>query len=89
VFIRFSQMLAARRRRRALEKIRRAFASGGYPLDGTPDREIEAALPPGMCEAPPVHVGAKTISRALRRLSIADRRRAGAGRVKPPRPRCA
>lgn len=78
MFMKFHQMLAARRRRRALEKIRRAFASSGYPLDGTPDREIEAALPPWMCEAPPAHVSAKTISRALRRLPTGDGRRRGA-----------
>jgi hypothetical protein len=73
VFIRFYQMLAARRRRRALIKIRREFARWGYPLDGTADADIEAALPPGTCENPPDHLGAKTISRALRRLSIGTR----------------
>ena len=39
-------------------------------LDGTADADIEAALPPGACENPPHYLGAKTISRALRRLSI-------------------
>jgi hypothetical protein len=62
-------MLAARRRRRALVKIRRAFARCGYPLDGHSDSDIEASLPPGMCETPPDYLGAKTVSRALRRLS--------------------
>ena len=69
MFRRFTQMLAARRRRRALVKIRLEFARSGYPLDAHADSDIEASLPPGMCETPPDHLGAKTISRALRRLS--------------------
>ena len=77
MFIKFHQMLAARRRRRALIKIRREFARWGYPLDGTADADIEAALLPGMCENPPDYLGAKTISRALRRLSIDTRRQRG------------
>jgi hypothetical protein len=52
LFIKFHYMLAARRRRRALEKIRREFARCGYPLDGVADAELEASLPPGTCEAP-------------------------------------
>ena len=79
LIVKFHQMLAARRRRRALEKIRREFARCGYPLDGVADAEIEASLPPGTCEAPPVHLGAKTISRALRRLPVGARR--GQGRA--------
>jgi hypothetical protein len=75
VFINFHHMLAARRRRRALEKIRREFARCGYPLDGVADAELEASLPPGTCETPPVHLGAKTISRALRRLPVRGARR--------------
>jgi hypothetical protein len=70
MFTKFQQMLAARRRRLALVKIRQEFERCGYPLDGLGDSEIEAALPPGTCEAPPDYLGAKTISRALRRLSI-------------------
>jgi hypothetical protein len=77
--MKFHQMLAARRRRLALRKIRREFARCGHPLDGKTDGEIEAALPPGMCEAPPAYVCAKTISRALRRLSPGGQRHAGAG----------
>ena len=69
MFTKFHHMLAARRRRRALEKIRQEFARYGYPLDGHADSDIEASLPPGMCETPPDYLGAKTISRALRRLS--------------------
>lgn len=68
VFMKIQQLLAARRRTQALAKIRREFAKCGHPLDGTPDAEIEAALPPGMCEEPPDYIGPKTISRALRRL---------------------
>lgn len=70
-------MLAARRRSRALMKVRREFAKWGYPLDGTADADIEAALPPGMCDNPPDYLGAKTVSRALRRLLIDTRRQCG------------
>ncbi|HEX5705872.1 MAG TPA: hypothetical protein VFX96_01150 [Pyrinomonadaceae bacterium] len=69
VFRKFNEMLAARRRRRALVKIRQEFARSGHPLDGHADSVIEASLPPGVCETPPDYLGAKTISRALRRLS--------------------
>lgn len=69
MFKKFNRMLAARRRRRALVKIRQEFARSGYPLDGYADSDIEASLPPGMCETRPDYLGAKTISRALRRLS--------------------
>ena len=77
MFSKLRQMLAARRRRRALIKIRREFARWGYPLGGTADAEIEAALPPGTCEKPPDYLGAKTVSRALRRLSIDTRWQCG------------
>ncbi len=73
MFIKLRQMLAARRRRRALIKIRREFARWGYPLGGTADADIEAALPPWTFENPPDCLGAKTVSRALRRLSIDTR----------------
>lgn len=73
--MKLQQMLAARRRRRALLKIRREFARSGYPLDETPDVEIEAALPAGMCDSPPDYIGAKTISRALLRLPAPAARR--------------
>lgn len=75
MLMKFHQMLAARRRRRALVKIRREFARCGYPLEGVADAEVVASLPPGVCEAPPRHLGAKTISRALRRLPVSGRRR--------------
>jgi hypothetical protein len=83
------QMLAARRCRRALVKIRREFARWGYPLDNKSDAAIEAALPPGMCETPPDYIGAKMICRALHRLSTSTERRSG-GAIKesleiPPR----
>jgi hypothetical protein len=68
VLKRFLLMAAARRRRRALLSIRREFARCGYPLDGVADAEIEASLPPGTVEDPATRLGAKTISRALRRL---------------------
>lgn len=74
MFTKIHQMLAARRRRLALVKIRQEFERCGYTLDGLADSQIEAALPPGMCEAPPDYLGAKTISRALRRLSVGIRR---------------
>jgi hypothetical protein len=60
--------LAARRRRRALVKIRGEFARCGYPLDRVADAEIEASLPPGTCDSPPDYLGAKTISRAVSKL---------------------
>lgn len=70
MYRRFRQMLAARRRRRALVKIRGEFARCGYPLHGLSDAEIEASLPPGTCDAPPDYLGAKTVSRAVRRLRV-------------------
>ena len=69
----FNHLLATRRRRRALVQIRREFARSGYPLDGHADSDIEASLPPWVCETPPARLGAKTISHALRRLSAAVR----------------
>ena len=74
MFTKIHQMLAERRRRLALVKIRQESERCGYPLDGLADSQIEAALPPGTCEAPPDYLGAKTISRALRRLSVGIRR---------------
>lgn len=70
MYRRFCQMLAARRRRRALFKIREEFARCGYPLHGLSDDEIEDSLPPGTCDAPPDYLGAKTVSRAVRRLRV-------------------
>ena len=77
MFTKFHQMLAARRRRLALVKIRQEFERCGYPLDGLADSQIEATLPPGTCEAPPDYLGAKTISRALKRLSVGIRQQSG------------
>ena len=77
MFTKVHQMLAARRRTRALLVIRQEFAQCGYALDGLADSQIEAALPPGMCETPPDYLGAKTISRALRRLSTGVKLRPG------------
>ena len=77
MFIKIYQMLAARKRRRALVKIRREFARWGYPLDGRTDAEIEAALSPLMSGTLPDYIGAKTISHALRRLSIGTGQRPG------------
>jgi hypothetical protein len=60
--------------------IRREFAKCGYPLDGLADDEIEAALPPWIVEDPSFRLGAKTISRAVRRLPLGYGRRPGCGR---------
>ena len=78
---RFRRILAERRRRRSLLIIRREFAKCGYPLDGLADDEIEAALPPWTVENPSYRLGAKTISRALRRLPLGSGRRPGCGRM--------
>ena len=69
---RFRRMLAERRRRRSLLIIRREFAKCGYPLDGLVDAEIEASLPPAAVEDPAYRLGAKMISRAVRRLRQLD-----------------
>ena len=80
---RFRLMLAARRRRRSMLTIRQEFARCGYPLDGVADAEIEASLPPETVEDPASRLGAKTISRALRRLPTGDvRRQRARGNVK-------
>lgn len=60
----FFKFLESRRRRRAVRKIRREFASAGYPLDQFRDSQIEAALP----WHTGVTVSAKTIYRTLKRL---------------------
>ena len=78
---RFRWMLAERRRRRSLLIIRREFAKCGYPLDGLADAEIEASLPPWTVEDPSYRLGAKTISRAVRRLPLGSERRPGCGRM--------
>lgn len=81
MFKRFRLMLAARRRRRAIHTIRREFARSGYPLDGLADAEIEASLPPETFEDPASRLGAKMISRALRRLPLGAVRRPRAPRA--------
>ena len=84
MFKRFRLMLAARRRRRAIQTIRREFARSGYPLDALADAEIEASLPPETFEDPASRLGAKTISRALRRLPPGAGRRPRATRDVTP-----
>jgi hypothetical protein len=84
MFKRFRQMWAARRRRRAILTIRREFARSGYLLDGLADAEIEASLPPETFEDPASRLGAKTISRALRRLPAGSVRRRRAPRDVTP-----
>ena len=79
MFTSLRRMLAARRRRRALLTIRREFARCGYPLDGLADGEIEAVLSPGTVEDPASRLGAKIISRAVRRLPHGPGWRSGGG----------
>ena len=64
------QILASRRRRRALRKIRRGFARAGYPLDKFRDSQIEAALRHWNNDVSQVTVNAKTIYRTLKRLKV-------------------
>jgi hypothetical protein len=87
MFKRFRLMLAARRRRRAILTIRREFARSGYPLDALADAEIEASLPPETVADPASRLGAKMISRAVRRLPLGSRRRAGVGGKATPESR--
>lgn len=78
MFKRLRRVMAARRRRRALLKIRREFARCGYPLDRLDDAEIEASLLPETFNDPASRLGAKAISRALLRMppGVSPRRRA-------------
>lgn len=64
----FYQILKARRRRRALVKIRREFEKAGYPLDQFRDSQIEAALTRWTDDIAAVTLNAKAVYRALRRL---------------------
>jgi hypothetical protein len=68
VFKRLRRVMASRRRRRALQTIRREFARCGYPLDRLADDEIEASLPPETFGDPASRLGAKVVSRALLRM---------------------
>ncbi len=57
------------RRRRTLALIRRKFAESGHPLDELDDLNIEAALKLGDCRIEQMHLTAKSIFFALRRLA--------------------
>lgn len=57
------------RRRRTLALIRRKFAESGHPLDELDDLNIETALRLNDSPLKPVHLTAKSIYFALRRLS--------------------
>jgi hypothetical protein len=64
----FYQILKTRRRRRALESIRREFEKAGYPLDQFEDSQIEAALTRWTDDIAAVTLNAHAMYRALRRL---------------------
>ena len=64
----FYQILESRRRRREVRKIRREFASAGYPLDQFRDSQIEAALHRNTEVG--FTINAKTIYRTLKRLNV-------------------
>lgn len=68
------------RRRRNLARIRREFAACGHPLDKFDDLKIEAALTRGECRIEQVHLNAKSIVFALRRLT-AKRKPSAVGQV--------
>lgn len=63
-----NQILAARRRQRAIVNIRREFEKAGHPLDHFGDSQIEAALTRWNDDISAVTVSAKIIYRALKRL---------------------
>jgi len=67
---RLYRILASRRRRRAVRKIRRGFARAGYPLDKFRDSQIEAVLPHWVNDMSQVTVNAKTIYLTLKRLKV-------------------
>ena len=67
----FSQILKSRRRRREVRKIRREFASAGYPLDQFRDSQIEAALHRNA--EVELTINAKTIYRTLKRLKAVSK----------------
>jgi len=62
------QILESRRRRHKVKKIRREFASAGYPLDQFRDSQIEAALH-GNTDVG-FTLSARTIYRTLKRLNL-------------------
>ena len=63
-----NQILAARRRQRAIVNIRREFEKARHPLDHFGDSQIEAALTRWNDDISAVTVSAKIIYRALKRL---------------------
>lgn len=65
---------SSRRRRRALDDIRRQFASSGYALDDLTDAQLEAAITRGKdnIEKLPPLTG-KTLYWTLRRISPDDK----------------
>ncbi len=67
------------RRRRTLAIIRRKFAECGHPLDDLDDKNIEAALTLGECRIEHIHLTAKSIYFALRRIT--EKREETAGRI--------
>ena len=63
-----NQILAKRRRQRAIVNIRREFLKAGFPLDHFGDSQIEVALISWHDDISAVTVSAKIIYRALKRL---------------------
>jgi len=68
VLTKFYQKLKARKRARALLKIRQEFAKVGYPLDRFRDSEIEAAITHWNEDIEAFTISAKIIYRILKRL---------------------
>ena len=64
----FYQISKARRRRRALDNIRREFKKAGYPLDQFGDSQVEAALTRWSNDIAEVELNANAMYRALRQL---------------------
>lgn len=65
--------IAEWRRKRRLNRIRRAFARCGYPLDHLDDSGVAAAFTGGVSRIEEVPLTAKTIYFALRRLPPGER----------------
>ena len=71
------QILKSRRRRRALENIRREFKKAGFPLDQFGDSQIEAALTSWTDDIAAVELNTKAMYRALRQLrGVSGKRKA-------------
>src|SRR5690242_16271973 len=70
----FYKILETWKRRRALVKIRREFATAGFTLDHFPDSQIELALTRWNDDITAVTLSAKTIYRALEQLAHVGRR---------------